>query len=112
MADELSPEPQKKFVPPVGSWEDDVMSITTIEEVRDPIPGKGGRTKENKKLVAHVQWNNGRRTLHDLGMIRRKCPQKMLDYYEAHLVFKTAEEVMEMNGEGEGDGDGDGEGED
>lgn len=75
----------KEWEPPAGSWEDHVMSIDTVEEIPDYKTGE-------KVLYGYVVWNNGRKSQHPLRVINNKCPQKMLRYYEQHLVFKTGEE--------------------
>jgi len=63
--------------PPKGSWEDEITCIDTIE-------------KTEKGLVCYVQWNNGRKSQHEIGTVYRKCPQTMLRFYEQHLVFKES----------------------
>lgn len=64
---------------PAGSWETDVAKVTSIIE-EDEIKGKGG-----KMLIALVEWVDGRKTQHKMEVLRRKCPQKLLNYYEQHL---------------------------
>jgi len=75
---------QDEWKPPAGSWENDVMDIDTIEEVLDPQEGV-------QKRFAYVVWINGRKTRHQLPTLNQKCPQKMLSYYESHLVFRQAD---------------------
>ncbi|KAJ9640303.1 hypothetical protein H2201_006927 [Coniosporium apollinis] len=76
----------KEWQPPKGSWEEEVMQIDTVEEPTNPKTGK-------KERVGYVIWNDGKKTQHPLRVINQKCPQKMLAYYEQHLVFKGADEV-------------------
>lgn len=64
---------------PEGSWEDQVSQVTSIVEEAGKDP-KGQRT-----LIALLEWNDGIKTQHPLDTLRRKCPQKLLNYYEAHL---------------------------
>ncbi|EKG12915.1 Cutinase [Macrophomina phaseolina MS6] len=71
-------EKQPNF--PKGSWENDIQSVDTIEEIPDEKRGI-------RKRYAMVVWNNGRKTRHELAVLNQKCPQKMLAYYEQHLYF-------------------------
>lgn len=73
---------QKKL--PEGSWEDHVMRVSSIIEETNPTTIKGikGRSKD---LLGLLEWNDSRKTQHPLETLRRKCPQKLLDYYEQHL---------------------------
>ncbi|KAF2124086.1 hypothetical protein P153DRAFT_144384 [Dothidotthia symphoricarpi CBS 119687] len=71
---------KKEWSPPPGSWEHDVSHIDTVEESFDNKAGTMGR-------FAYLVWNNQRKTYHPLKHVYQKCPQKMLLYYESHLVF-------------------------
>jgi chromobox protein 1 len=75
---------EKAWIPPPGSWEHDVSHIDTVEQSVDPKTGKDAK-------YAYIVWNNQRKTQHPLKHIYAKCPQKMLAYYESHLVFTTNE---------------------
>ncbi|KAF1953250.1 hypothetical protein CC80DRAFT_478324 [Byssothecium circinans] len=79
-----------EWEPPKGSWEHDVDQVETVEELRDPTTGKLGR-------FAYLVWKNHRKTQHPLAHVYQKCPQKMLAYYESHLVFSHSDE--DLNGE-------------
>ncbi|KAF1945142.1 hypothetical protein EJ02DRAFT_339340, partial [Clathrospora elynae] len=81
---------EKAWSPPPGSWEHDVSHIDTVEETKDPKTGELGR-------FAYLVWNNQQKTQHPLKHVYQKCPQKMLQYYESHLVFTN-------NGEEDDDG--------
>ncbi|CZT20425.1 uncharacterized protein RCC_06285 [Ramularia collo-cygni] len=102
-AEEDSPAPAKKgrgrksegatngtdaWSPPDGLWED---AITEISAIIEDEPAEGAmivKAKKNpKKLNGLVLWNNGRKTQHKMDLLRLKCPQKLLDYYECHLNF-------------------------
>jgi len=61
--------------PPKGSWEDDVQAVDTIEQ-------------DKRGLQVYLQWNNGRKSTHPIETAKKKCPMKLLDFYEQHLVFK------------------------
>ncbi|KAI9842884.1 MAG: hypothetical protein M1838_002928 [Thelocarpon superellum] len=60
------------WTPPSGIWEDDIQAIDTVEHDTDG-------------LHVYVQWNNGRKTRHPIERAYKKCPQKMLHFYEQHL---------------------------
>ncbi|KAI9781750.1 MAG: hypothetical protein M1839_005743 [Geoglossum umbratile] len=61
--------------PPKGSWENDVQTVDTIEQDR-------------RGLQVYLQWNNGHKSTHAIDIAKKKCPMKLLDFYEQHLVFK------------------------
>lgn len=69
------------WAPPASltSWEDEVETIDTVE--RRQIAGED-------ELVVHLVWKSGKKTEHLTRDIRRKCPQKLLDFYEGHLIFR------------------------
>ena len=77
------------FDPPDGSWEDHVLRISSIvEETTSPTKTtgkKGGGDAGGTKLIGLLEWHNGHKTQHSLAVLRRKAPQKLLDYYELHL---------------------------
>ncbi|CBX96122.1 hypothetical protein IAQ61_001304 [Plenodomus lingam] len=78
------PKQEKQWSPPPGSWEHDVSHVDTVEEQRDPKTGDLTR-------YAYLVWNNQKKTQHPLKHVYQKCPQKMLAYYESHLVFTHPE---------------------
>lgn len=66
---------------PSGTWDNDVLRVhTVLEETPDPTTKSKG-----KVLLGLIEWNKGGKTQHPLATLRRKCPQRMLDYYEQHL---------------------------
>lgn len=71
---------EKQWSPPPGSWEHDVSHVDTVEESLDPKTG-------GLERFAYLVWNNQKKTQHPLKHVYQKCPQKMLQYYESHLVF-------------------------
>lgn len=79
--------------PPPGSWEHDVDYVETVEESLDPKTGTPNR-------FGYVIWDNGRKTQHPLHHLYQKCPQKMLQYYEQHLVFHMTDHPLsdDING--------------
>ncbi|KAL3956463.1 hypothetical protein ACCO45_009309 [Purpureocillium lilacinum] len=72
-ADSTPPASSKKWSPPAGSWEDEIESIDACED------------EGNGKLVVYLIWKNGRKTKHETSVIYKKCPQKMLQFYERHV---------------------------
>ncbi|KAI8648272.1 Chromo domain-containing protein [Fusarium keratoplasticum] len=63
----------EKWKPPLGSWEDEVEKID------------GGEEDDNGKLIIYIIWKNGQETKHGAPVIYKKCPQKMLQFYEARI---------------------------
>ncbi|KZZ89584.1 chromo domain-containing protein [Ascosphaera apis ARSEF 7405] len=70
------------WVPKTKSWEDAVESIDTI--MRDPEDPKG-------PLFVYLNWTNGHKSRVSTEMANKRCPQKMLHFYEQHIVFKDTE---------------------
>lgn len=68
-------KPVKQFQPPAGSWEDEVKAIDAAEG-------------EHGEVQVYLTWKNGQKTQHPLHVTYQRCPQKMLKFYESHLVFK------------------------
>ncbi|KAF9572350.1 hypothetical protein EC968_010003 [Mortierella alpina] len=62
-------------------WEDHVQLVTAIER-RSAQAGS-----EQPTLAVHLRWTNGKETEHTTSEVRRRCPQKLLDYYESNLRF-------------------------
>lgn len=83
---------EKVWSPPPGSWEHDVSHCDTVEENMNPQTGKLER-------FAYLVWNNQKKTQHPLQHTYQKCPQKMLQYYESHLVFTHNDDLDNLNGD-------------
>ncbi|KAI9709666.1 MAG: hypothetical protein M1812_007644 [Candelaria pacifica] len=66
----------KKWTPPAGSWENEVMGVDTIEQTQED------------GLQVFLAWNNGHKSKHPIEVTYKRCPLKMLHFYEQHLVFK------------------------
>ncbi|EEB06559.2 chromodomain protein Swi6 [Schizosaccharomyces japonicus yFS275] len=60
----------------MDSWEDLISSIDTIERRNDG------------SLQIYLTWKNGAISHHDSRITNKKCPQKMLEFYERHLTFR------------------------
>ncbi|KAG5933483.1 hypothetical protein E4U53_000979 [Claviceps sorghi] len=67
----------KEWAPPAGSWEDEIATI-------DACQGQG-----SGRLTVFLIWKNGKKTRHDTSVIYKKCPQKMLQFYERHVKIVT-----------------------
>ncbi|KAI1134107.1 heterochromatin protein one [Hypoxylon sp. FL0543] len=63
----------RAFKPPVGSWEDDVESIDACHD------------ENTGKLIVYLTWKNGHKSQHDTQVVYKRCPQKMLQFYERHV---------------------------
>ncbi|KAI9835883.1 MAG: hypothetical protein M1819_001781 [Sarea resinae] len=64
--DEPSASPKAKdWKPPSGSWEDDVMSIDTVEQTP-------------KGLFVYLVWNDHRKSQHPIEVVYKRCPLKVL----------------------------------
>ncbi|PYH78174.1 hypothetical protein BO82DRAFT_405531 [Aspergillus uvarum CBS 121591] len=79
-----SPEPQPEedsdsssWVPKGKSWEKEVDTVDTI--FRDP---------STSQLLAILNWKNGKKSKVLIETCYERCPRKMLEFYESHLVFK------------------------
>ncbi|KAK0278617.1 hypothetical protein LTR35_004316 [Friedmanniomyces endolithicus] len=83
----------KARVMPLGSWDDLVLRVTSIVEEVALVKGSGGKKgEEERELVGLLEWKKeGQKTQHKMRTLRQKVPQRLLDYYEQHLVFTSAE---------------------
>ena len=61
-----------EFKPPTGNWEEEVVMIDACE-------GSEG------SVVVFLTWKGGQKTQHPLVQVYKRCPQKMLKFYESHL---------------------------
>ncbi|KAI9651698.1 MAG: hypothetical protein M1831_000513 [Alyxoria varia] len=62
-----------KWNAPKGSWEKEVIAVDTLER------GDDG------KLKGFIVWAGGHKSQHPTSVLNEKCPQKMLQFYEAHI---------------------------
>ncbi|KHJ31449.1 putative heterochromatin protein one protein [Erysiphe necator] len=67
-----------RFKPPTGSWEEDVTAIDACEGTQGNI-------------LVFLTWKGGHKSQHPLHQVYKRCPQKMLQFYEAHLVFRKSD---------------------
>ncbi|EKD13924.1 heterochromatin protein one [Drepanopeziza brunnea f. sp. 'multigermtubi' MB_m1] len=69
-----------EFKPPGGTWEDAVIAIDACEG-------------NDSNVVVYLTWKGGHKTQHPLAQVYKRCPQKMLAFYESHLVFKKNDDL-------------------
>lgn len=70
---------------PSGSWEDAVESIDACQD------------EEKGDLIIYLTWKNGQKTQHPKEVIYRRCPQKMLRFYERNIRIARDGEVVPLN---------------
>jgi hypothetical protein len=75
--DESPPASASKaeWKPPTGSWEEHVTGIDACEG-------------NDNNVVVYLTWKGGHKTQHPLAAVYKRCPQKMLKFYESHLFVK------------------------
>ncbi|KFG78130.1 heterochromatin protein one [Metarhizium anisopliae] len=86
-SDSAPPASAKPWQPPAGSWEDEIATIDACED-----EGSG-------KLVVYLIWKNGQKTKHETSVIYKKCPQKMLQFYERHVKIIRDDERVAAQGD-------------
>ncbi|KAI7501232.1 hypothetical protein KC367_g3024 [Hortaea werneckii] len=103
--DDNTTEMAKRALPP-GTWDNDVLRVTSIIEESVPSTSTTSSSssarnksaaaaaaagKESKELIGLLEWKDGgAKTQHKMKVLRQKVPQRLLDYYEQHLVFTDA----------------------
>ena len=72
--DESPPASASKaeWKPPTGSWEEHVTGIDACEG-------------NDNNVVVYLTWKGGHKTQHPLAAVYKRCPQKMLKFYESLL---------------------------
>lgn len=75
-----TPPAGHEFKPPTGNWEEQIVAIDACEG------GEGA-------VVVYLTWKGGHKTQHPLSQVYKRCPQRMLKFYESHLVFKKNDEA-------------------
>jgi chromobox protein 1 len=67
---------------PLGSWED-YAKVNAVVQREDKSKKPDTVTSS---LTGLLEWHStGRKTEHAMEVLRQKCPQLLLDYYESHL---------------------------
>jgi chromobox protein 1 len=74
-----TPPKSAEFKPPTGNWEDEVVQIDACEGAEGTV-------------VVYLTWKGGQKSQHPLAQVYKRCPQKMLKFYESHLVFKKTDD--------------------
>ncbi|KAL1846984.1 hypothetical protein Daus18300_014088 [Diaporthe australafricana] len=74
-ADSTPPASAKaaEWKPPSGSWDEDVDTVDMCQD------------EENGTFIVYLTWKNGKKTQHPKEVVYRRCPQKMLRFYERHI---------------------------
>lgn len=87
--DEQWHEKHKKL----STWEDLIRSVRTVEKPisEDDTGSQHTRGKADDTINVCLLWKNGRASWVSNKIAREKLPQKMLDFYEDHLQFSTAD---------------------
>ncbi|KAL4932805.1 chromo domain-containing protein [Aspergillus undulatus] len=70
--------PTPDWAPKSKNWEKEVKAVDTI-------------LREDGGLVAYLHWNNDKKSKVSIETCYEKCPRKMLQFYESHLVFKDSD---------------------
>ncbi|EPE02995.1 heterochromatin protein one [Ophiostoma piceae UAMH 11346] len=76
---ESSPDVDKPFKPPAGSWEADVMDVEMFR-------GDDG------ELRVFLTWKDGNKSQHVAQQAYVRCPQRILRFYESRISFKSPSE--------------------
>lgn len=75
-ADSTPPATAKQaaeWKPPSGSWDEEVDTVDMCQD------------EENGTFIVYLTWKNGKKTQHPKEVVYRRCPQKMLRFYERHI---------------------------
>ncbi|KAK7716286.1 hypothetical protein SLS64_003438 [Diaporthe eres] len=62
-----------EWKPPSGSWDEEVDTVDMCQD------------EENGTFIVYLTWKNGKKTQHPKEVVYRRCPQKMLRFYERHI---------------------------
>ncbi|MBW0461086.1 hypothetical protein O181_000801 [Austropuccinia psidii MF-1] len=76
------------------SWENLIKNVRTVEKVQadDEVASTSSRDALSNGLNICLLWKAGRTSWVSNKTARAKLPQKLLDFYEDHLQFTTAEQ--------------------
>ncbi|KAI1303370.1 hypothetical protein EDD11_005421 [Mortierella claussenii] len=71
-----NPQAESEWRPPSWwtSWEDHLDRVQTVE-------------RSQRAMIVHLAWKNGKETEHPIEDAHKKCPQKLIQFYESHLRF-------------------------
>lgn len=83
---EQQPEEALLWTPPVGAnWETEIASIETVS-----------CSDEDYALHAYLIWSNGKKGHVLATVLHEKAPQKLLCFYEQHLVLSGPMGIMAL----------------
>ncbi|KAF9164308.1 hypothetical protein BGX20_000985 [Mortierella sp. AD010] len=68
------------------SWESHINRVEAVEQRRS----ENGTEKES--LIIHILWLDGKQTEVSSKVAHKKCPVKLLEFYESHLLFQEEED--------------------
>ncbi|KAF9195949.1 hypothetical protein BGZ49_002927 [Haplosporangium sp. Z 27] len=73
--------------PPLSweTWDSHIERVDAVEHRRSKVEST------DKQLIVHIVWKDGKRTEVSSKVAHKKCPQKLLDFYESHLLFQEEE---------------------
>ncbi|ORZ21002.1 hypothetical protein BCR41DRAFT_350880 [Lobosporangium transversale] len=71
------------------SWEDHIKMIYGVEQIKKEK--EGGMDSQESQLVVHIVWKTGKWSEVPASEAHKKCPQKLLAYYESHIQFQEVE---------------------
>ncbi|KAI9297946.1 hypothetical protein K502DRAFT_54864 [Neoconidiobolus thromboides FSU 785] len=60
----------------MGDWNDNIKSIANIYPIED-------------KVYVFIEWKTKHFTLHDIEDVKHKIPQKLIKYFEKHIVIMS-----------------------
>jgi len=72
--DDGEPDMFGSWIPAGASWEKSVKEIQTVE-----------RDEKSGDLYILMIFRNGKKSRVKNNLVRSRCPQRLLDFYEAHL---------------------------
>ncbi|KAF9437816.1 hypothetical protein BGZ76_010980 [Entomortierella beljakovae] len=72
------------WTPPAtwDSWDSQVDHVVAVEQQ------KVGEGSKEYRLLVHILWKDGKRSTIPSNTVHSKSPQKLLEFYESHLLFQ------------------------
>ncbi|KAF9116018.1 hypothetical protein BGX27_005251 [Mortierella sp. AM989] len=71
-----------------ASWDSHIDRVDAVEQRHSD--GSNGELQ----LIVHILWKDGKRSEVPSKLAHKKCPQKLLDFYEGHLLFQEEDTDM------------------
>ncbi|KAG0248412.1 hypothetical protein BG011_000108, partial [Mortierella polycephala] len=72
------------------SWESRVECVIAVEQIEKEGDGS------TRELIIHLKWKDGKKSQHPLKEIHRRCPRRLLEFYEAHLHFTAMDPPQQL----------------